>query len=95
MRTRKNAPKYEMLQFVKFSNTDEKLEEIKERREETKTESVDKESASDPFDVNVGITNPITNSRINLSFKLKVEFLDHVIPDFEIPEHLPHSIFDD
>jgi len=39
--------------------------------------------------------NPLTNTRLLLSFKLKCEFLDHVTPDFSSPEHLPHSIFDD
>jgi hypothetical protein len=39
--------------------------------------------------------NPLTNSRIYLSFKLKCEFLDHITPDFGISEQLPHSLFDD
>ena len=96
MRNRKIAPKYEMLQFIKFSNTEDKEDSSnKNNSEETKDDSADKENTQDPYDLKIGFTNPITNSRINLSFKLKVEFLDHVIPDFEIPEHLPHSLFDD
>ena len=95
MRNRKFAPKYEMLQFIKFSNAEEKEDSSKNNTEDTKDDSADKENEQDPYDLKIGFTNPITNSRINLSFKLKVEFLDHIIPDFEIPEHLPHSLFDD
>ena len=85
MRNMKHAPKYEMLQFVKFSNNEDFSDD----------NSMSEKQKDKDFDLNVGWVNPLTNSRLLLSFKLKWEFLDHVAPDFGVPEHLPHSLFDD
>lgn len=90
LRNRKNVPKYELLQYMKFSTNENDTESLvsSSLKEEQGPEE-------EPYDLNIGCVNPLTNTRLLLSFKLKCEFLDHVTPDFASPEHLPHSIFDD
>ena len=54
-----------MLQFVKFSNIEGKEDSSKNNTEDTKDDSADKENGQDLYDLKIGLTNPITNSRIN------------------------------
>lgn len=91
LRNRKNIPKYELLQYMKFSSGADYEDNTKESSENLELS----EPKEEDFDVNVGCVNPLTNTRLMLSFKLNCEFLDHVSPDFSSPEHLPPSIFDD
>ena len=67
LRNRKNVPKYELLQYMKFSNSNDNDSKTKDSSSLKDGE----ESSEDPFDINIGCVNPLTNTRLLLSFKLK------------------------
>jgi hypothetical protein len=68
LRNRKNVPKYELLQYMKFSSNNDN-EQTKETSSQKDRNSTSKDD--DDFDVNIGCVNPLTNTRLLLSFKLK------------------------
>lgn len=73
LRNRKHIPKYELLQYMKFSGPSEtelKTKASSSPKDESNNQKDDSSPNEEDFDLSVGCVNPLTNSRLLLSFKL-------------------------